>query len=190
MNDSRELAAELYSLWEVGAITLPNVAAVYAQGSRDVNNTTWRAEAAFVDSMETFTMPGPIDATVTKVNGRPVEGAERTADEEDTVKFEFTSPVFGEWSALRDIMQQVLCETSRRLVATGEALIRIQEQYAATDAEAAAELERERQELLNDTTYQLPKPPQSIPEAKAPGDEPDLETVSESLFGEVKEPRR
>lgn len=187
MNDSRELAAELYNLWEVGAVTLPNVAAVYAQGSRDVNNTTWRAEEAFVDSIEGFEL---VTGTVTEVNGRSVEDAAKSdGGEAGMVNYTITSPVFAEWSGLRDILQRVLCETSGRLIATGEALVRIEQDYAATDSEAAAEVERQRQELLADKTFNVPKPPESIPKAKAPGDAPDLSPVPANPF-DGQEPLR
>ena len=73
--------------------------------------------------------------------------------------------VFGEWTSLRDQLQNILGRTANVLQATGQVLAHIVDVYAATDRDAARSLEsvwRNGPPQLDPTEQVPPGPPPDV----------------------------
>jgi len=154
MSDSELVAAELYDIWVAGKISMPQVASVYAQGSRDMHNTSWRESEAFAHPRLDISMDGILP------NIEVVDDL---------------GPVYPHWSALRNALQIIMAETAGSLSDAGEALCMIAQTYASGDAETAAGLNALIDERLADPG--LDQPPGAPPVVKRPGDPHDTVTI-------------
>lgn len=135
--EPKELAADLFALWEMGAVLLPQMAVDFSASTTEVHRTHGGDGGV-------FRLPGT---------------SERC-------------PSYGDWSTLRDLLQEVLRDTSVNLAATGEALIRIMNDYAGQDENSAARLilEGDIVNRLGPNPYGNAQPPPEIPPAPAPND--------------------
>jgi hypothetical protein len=156
MADSDVVAAELYDLWVAGKISMPQVAAVYAQGSRDLHTTRWRETEAFEQPRLEIDLYPPNIEVVQNLG-----------------------PVYPQWSALRNTLQNILANTATSLTDAGAALCMIAQTYADGDTETSTALRSLIDERLADPG--LDQPPGTIPEIKRPGDEHDTVTVHETI---------
>jgi hypothetical protein len=155
MSDSELVAAELYDLWVAGKISMPQVAAVYAQGSRDMHNTSWRESEAFAHPKLQVDFGTGFLPSIEVVDD--------------------LGPVYPQWSALRNALQTIMAETATSLTDAGAALCMIAQEYASGDAETSAGLQSLIDERLADPG--LDHPPSRIPDIKRPGDPYDTVTV-------------
>ncbi|MGH8877141.1 MAG: hypothetical protein ACRD0P_07370 [Stackebrandtia sp.] len=161
------LGAELYDLRRAGRISLPKVAAIYAQGSRHMHNTSWNEDEAFDTGgyyeYDEYEYEPSEDAPFGGADLGP-EDSGFTAEEVDAEAFGLSFP---NWQALRDQLQVYMAATSTSLSNAGLALELIARDYAADDSVAAAELERQSRGL-----GERPE----IPEVKQPYDTHDTTT--------------
>jgi hypothetical protein len=162
-----ELGVELYDLRQAGRITLPEVAAIYAQASRHMHNTSWRQTEGFDQQRNVVYEPNQqnvgFDDDEFPFNGNGTAGYTATVEEGTAL-----GPVFGPWTSLRDTLQKYLAWTATSLVTAGQALELIADAYAATDGAAATELDELSQGLGEGP---------AVPEVLLPGD--PHETVTE-----------
>lgn len=135
-----ELGAELYDLRRAGRVTLPELAAFYAQANRHVHNTRWDETAGFDQGR---TVEYELNEDNVGVNHR-TEDLGQTAT---ITEGEVLGAVFGPWTSLRTRLQIYLGQTATRLVRAGVALDRIADAYALTDEEAACYLDTASQGL-------------------------------------------
>lgn len=131
-----ELGAELYQLRRAGRVTLPEIAAFYAQANRHVHNTRWDETAGF-DQGHTIEYELNED-NIGLEHQTQTEDLGRTAT---ITEGEVLGAVFGPWTSLRTRLQIYLGQTATRLVRAGVALDRIADAYALTDEEAAGYLD-------------------------------------------------
>ncbi|HZN76377.1 MAG TPA: hypothetical protein VFC00_32520 [Micromonosporaceae bacterium] len=156
MADSDLVAAELYDIWVAGKISMPQVAAVYAQGSRDMHNTSWHEDEAFNQPRLDIDLFPPSIEVVQDLG-----------------------PVYPQWSTLRNTLQSILANTATSLTDAGAALCMIAQTYADGDSETSAALRSLIDERLADPG--LDQPPGTIPDIKRPGDPHDTVTVHETI---------
>lgn len=132
------VAAELYDLWKAGAISLPLVAEVYAAAAGGAHDTgeDGKDETAFDRSSHSDAFD---------VFGRARE-----------TMFP-RGKVYPIWTELRDTLNTVLAKSAENLYDTGEALVTVSEQFAAEDADAAADLEELQRKHLD--SEELDQPP-------------------------------
>ncbi|MGH8792432.1 MAG: hypothetical protein ACRDXX_07295 [Stackebrandtia sp.] len=159
-----ELGAELYLLRRAGRESLPEVAAIYAQSSRHVHNTSWQEEEAFDQGQTT---------EFEDIEDSPVEEGAFEASVDDA---EVLGATYSNWRALRDQLQYYMADTATSLVSAGAALEGIADAFAATDAAAAAELDRQSQGLGEGPV---------VPGVKYPGDPHDTETEETEILPDV-----
>ncbi|ADD43809.1 hypothetical protein [Stackebrandtia nassauensis] len=172
-----KLGAKLYNLRRAGRISLPKAAALYAQGSRHMHNTSWKEDEAFdkgqtVDYQD-FEYQEPEDdgeATYSHAHGWGIENQlpEEQAYTAVVTDAEVMGASYENWNALRDQLQVYMASTAMSLTNAGLALEQIANDYAATDAAAAAEL-REQSKGLDERP--------EIPEVKHPYSPHDTITV-------------
>jgi hypothetical protein len=111
----KELGVELSELWLCGTSYLPSAADGIVRANGIVAGTS-------ADSSR-FQRHGVVPGTP------GITGA-------------VVGQVYPVWDRLRDEFQTVLAESAENLYATGEALVRVADTYAATDTAAAEELKR------------------------------------------------
>lgn len=147
-----ELGAELYDLRLAGRKLLPEVAAVYAQGTRHLHNTGWSQETGFGGTPDSSTAAEPWGLLGQVV----LTGEYRVGDDSSAPAM---GAAYANWTALRDQLQYYLAETANSLLAAGTALELIARDYAATDDAAAAELRRQSEDLGGRPEMPEPKLP-------------------------------
>jgi hypothetical protein len=165
-----ELGVELYDLRQAGRISLPEVAAIYAQASRHMHNTSWQQEEGFDQQRNVVYEPNDHNVGFDEPNPEvPIFNDNGTAGYTATIEEgTLLGPVFGPWTSLRDTLQKYLGWTATSLVTAGRALEQIADAYAATDGAAGAE--------LDELSQGLGEGPE-VPEIMLPGD--PHETVTE-----------
>jgi hypothetical protein len=154
---SELLAAELFGLWKAGSISLPQVAALYAQGSRDMHNTGYYQRDAFRRT----------ETQIEWNDGSLFPSAESSPA---------LGPVLPHWSALRDRLQLIMARTATNLTDAGTALCMIANEYAQTDGDAATRLNQLIEERRGSPS--LDQPPGEIPQPRSPGDPYEVTTVT------------
>lgn len=158
--EGEDLGAELHSMQVAGQVTLPSVAAVFAQGSRHLHNTSWREDQTFEgEYTRTYTDTG-VDPEAPGVPGLEI----------DITAGKTMGKVYGPWVDLRNTAQQMMADTATSLLTAGKALVMIADAYAAQDSEAADEMNR-LAEVNGDDLI-----PPTVPEAKYPGSDHDTDT--------------
>lgn len=169
-----QLGAELYDLRQAGRITLPEVAAIYAQASRHMHNTSWRQTEGFDQQRWVEYEPNEYNVGSDDASAPPILNDNDSVGYTATIVTEGTilGPVFTLWTSLRNTLQKYLAETATSLVTAGRALELIADGYAATDGAAAAELDQ-----LSEGLGAGPE----IPEVKLPGDPHDLVTEEQEV---------
>lgn len=154
------LQAEIEQLYEGGAVILPTAANEYVGASNGVHNTSSYDDRGFSRLV-------PVDTK----NYDPTTGKKPTASDPRSAMPSIpgssstmtTTPSLGQmqeaYVALRDTFQdRIINQTYKNLVTAGQALVKIAEDYAATDGEAAAALAAEK-DKLKDLIPDVKQPP-------------------------------
>jgi hypothetical protein len=128
--EGTELGVELSELWLCGRSYFPSAAAATADANRIVSGTSGDASI--------FARPGVMP-------GIPGVGS-------------VTGDVYPVWDEVRDELQRILAEAADNLYAVGDALVRVADTYAATDAAAEAEMERLKTRYVLSDEFPLDDP--------------------------------
>ena len=136
---SNALGAELFSIYQAGAETIPRVAALYAGATGDAYNAGWLDVQAFhhLDATDNGNADDPDTSRL--------PGYDPTGGSYDL------GPVHPEWAALRTALHSILYQTADILIDAGAALVQIARTYAESDAEAATAMNSLITEWVEDT---------------------------------------
>lgn len=153
MSDKDKIfGAELAELWQAGHVSLPLAADAYAKASGILNGVGADEKDVIVNERKPshyFPIAAPGE------NGWEHIGKE-------------LGPVHPQWSHVRETLQEAFAQTAETLLLAAEAMRTVTDEYAATDAAAAAEM----QALLDERALssELDTPPESPSEIAHPGD--------------------
>lgn len=167
--EGEDLGAELYQMRVAGTVTLPSVAAVYAQGTRHMHNSSWRERETFEGDYKGYEWrTGDHVTGESELFQAPVEV--------EVHEGKTMGPVYYPWTSLRDTAQRFMGNTSEALSDAGAALNLIANAYAAQDGAAADRLD----ELSERNADDLIAP--TVPEVKGPYDPHDTRTERERVI--------
>lgn len=186
--NSEAFAVDLANLSMAGRVQLQQLAAAYAQASRDANNLTWpQSRQAFSRSL---LEPAPQHnsnghTTIPGAPEHPGPAPHQDLSQAENVPDDWPAgvnppgqpmphgdgPFFPIWDDMRAGLHLALATSAENCVATGNALVTMADTFAATDADAAARFESKVDARLAGPDERPPV----VPEIKHEGDPIDTQ---------------